>query len=203
MLGLRIQVQLEIADSVAAVRQERDRLVHLHSLRFEHLEQTPFGLGIVAIYKSESAAMKPPSSDGVLLGSLPVWLKRFDSERPAPQSLFSLLLQIESELRKRLGAILSFSPDSENSRCPKTLNNETLRTALATLNKFDAWAGHRPMRFSFSYRQKLPGVVVWAGKRATLVRSTLLGSRTTNSITPPFPPRLRGSGHRRAQRHWG
>src|SRR5260221_905935 len=45
MLGLRIQVQLEIAD---------DRLVHLHSLRFEHLEQTTFGLGVVAIYKSEA-----------------------------------------------------------------------------------------------------------------------------------------------------
>src|SRR5271165_6490378 len=54
MLGLRIQVHLKIADSVAAVRQERDRLVHLHSLRFEHLEQTTFGLDIVAIYKSEA-----------------------------------------------------------------------------------------------------------------------------------------------------
>src|SRR5271165_6009879 len=47
MLGLWIQVHLKIADNVAAVRQERDRLVHLHSLRFEHLEQAPFGLGIV------------------------------------------------------------------------------------------------------------------------------------------------------------
>jgi hypothetical protein len=37
---------LEIADSVAAVRQEGDRLVHLHSLRFEHLEQTAFGLDL-------------------------------------------------------------------------------------------------------------------------------------------------------------
>ena len=29
-------------------------LVHLHSLRFEHLEQTAFGLGVVAIYKAEA-----------------------------------------------------------------------------------------------------------------------------------------------------
>ena len=54
MLGLWIQVHLEIADSVAAVRQEGDRLVHLHSLRFEHLEQTAFGLGVVAIYQMRS-----------------------------------------------------------------------------------------------------------------------------------------------------
>src|SRR3984893_12477610 len=54
MLGLRIQVHLKIADSVAAVRQESDFLVHLHSLRFEHLEQTAFGFSVVAIYKSEA-----------------------------------------------------------------------------------------------------------------------------------------------------
>jgi hypothetical protein len=42
--------------------------------------------------------MKHPPSGGVLLGSFPVWLDRLNSERP-PQSLFSVLLQIESELR--------------------------------------------------------------------------------------------------------
>jgi hypothetical protein len=41
MLGLQIQVHLEIADSVAAVRQERDRLVHLHSPRL--------GVGFVSL----------------------------------------------------------------------------------------------------------------------------------------------------------
>jgi hypothetical protein len=40
--------------------------------------------------------MKP--SDGVLFGSLPVWLQKFDGEIPA-QSLFSLLLQIEGQVR--------------------------------------------------------------------------------------------------------
>jgi hypothetical protein len=44
------------------------------------------------------AKMKAPAIDGVLSGSLPLWLSKFDRERP-PQSLFSLLLQIESQLR--------------------------------------------------------------------------------------------------------
>ncbi len=42
MLGLRVQVHLEIADRIAAIRQERNRLVHLHPLRFKHHEQTAF-----------------------------------------------------------------------------------------------------------------------------------------------------------------
>jgi len=44
MLGLRVQVHLEIADRIAAIRQERNRLVHLHPLRFKHLEPTALGL---------------------------------------------------------------------------------------------------------------------------------------------------------------
>jgi hypothetical protein len=105
----------------------------------------------------------------------------------------------------RPGAILSFNPDSENSRNPKTLSSEALKTFLATLNSSDAWAGYRPMRFSFSYRQKLPGVVVWAGKHATLAPGALLGSRTTKGITPPFAQRLGkiGIGAHVAARHRG
>src|SRR6266436_3363241 len=45
---------INLVGAIFGNRQERDRLVHLHSLRFEHLEQTTFGLGIVAIYKSEA-----------------------------------------------------------------------------------------------------------------------------------------------------
>ena len=39
----------------------------------------------------------------------------------------------------------------------------------------------RRMRFSFSYRQKFPGVVVWARKRAKLAARAVLGSRTATA----------------------
>src|SRR5260221_1009636 len=54
MLGLRVQVHLEIADRIAAIGQECNRLVHLHPLRFKHLEQTAFRLGVVVIHKSKA-----------------------------------------------------------------------------------------------------------------------------------------------------
>src|SRR5260221_7409759 len=54
MLGLRVQVHLEIADRIAPTKQEPNRLVHLHPLRFKHLEQTAFRLGVVAIHKSKA-----------------------------------------------------------------------------------------------------------------------------------------------------
>src|SRR4029077_6322728 len=61
MLGLWVQIHLENADRVAAVRQERDRLVHLHSLGFEHLEQTAFGLVVVAAILLPTITSNHPS----------------------------------------------------------------------------------------------------------------------------------------------
>ena len=42
--------------------------------------------------------MKSPPIDGVLSEFVPLWLAKFDKEKP-PQSFFSLLLKIESQLR--------------------------------------------------------------------------------------------------------
>ena len=56
VLGLRVQVQLEVAHRVAAVGEKRELLVHLMALRLEHLEQAAFGLLVQGLDKPKALA---------------------------------------------------------------------------------------------------------------------------------------------------
>jgi hypothetical protein len=54
MLGQRAQIQLQVTHVVAAVREERDGLVHLEPLRFEQFGQPTLGFGVVARHKAKA-----------------------------------------------------------------------------------------------------------------------------------------------------
>src|SRR5919108_5786902 len=47
MLGLRMQIHLQISHRVAAIGQKRHLLVRLHALGPEDFEEAPFGFGVV------------------------------------------------------------------------------------------------------------------------------------------------------------
>src|SRR5262245_31238907 len=51
MLSERAQIQLQFAHGLAAVREKRDRLTHLQSLRLEQLGQPTLGFSVVAGHK--------------------------------------------------------------------------------------------------------------------------------------------------------
>ena len=65
MLGLGIEVELEIADRIAAIREEGDLLIQLMALRFEDLEEPAFGFLVIGLDESKTFA-----GDG-LLGLFP------------------------------------------------------------------------------------------------------------------------------------
>jgi len=54
MLGLGVEVQLQLAHRIAAVGEKGHLLIHLHALGFEHLKHAPLGLGIVAMHKGKT-----------------------------------------------------------------------------------------------------------------------------------------------------
>ena len=54
MFRLGIEVQLQLAHRIAAVRKKRHLLIHLHALGFEHLKHTPLGLGVIAVDKGKT-----------------------------------------------------------------------------------------------------------------------------------------------------
>jgi hypothetical protein len=56
VLGLRVQVQLEVPHRVAPIGQERDLLIHLMPLRLQDLEQAPFRLYIQGRHKAKALA---------------------------------------------------------------------------------------------------------------------------------------------------
>jgi len=49
MLGLRIEVERQVAYVVPAVGEEGNLLVHLHPLGAQYLEEPPLRLGVVAL----------------------------------------------------------------------------------------------------------------------------------------------------------
>ena len=54
VFSLRIQIQLDVAHVLAAVGEEIDLLVGLHTLRLKQLEQAAFGLFIVGLYPGKA-----------------------------------------------------------------------------------------------------------------------------------------------------
>ena len=54
MLGLGVEVQLQLAHRIAAIREKGYLLIHLHALGFEHLKYPPFGLGVIAVDKGKT-----------------------------------------------------------------------------------------------------------------------------------------------------
>src|SRR5205085_694157 len=56
MLGLWVEIQLEISDRIAAIREKRELLVHLMALRLQHLEQAPFRFRIESLHKPKALA---------------------------------------------------------------------------------------------------------------------------------------------------
>ena len=56
MLGLRIEVELEVAHGIAAIGEKRDLLVQLVPLGLEHLKEPPFGFGVVGLDQSKTLA---------------------------------------------------------------------------------------------------------------------------------------------------
>jgi hypothetical protein len=82
VLGLRVQAYRQLTDRLAAVRQERNRLVALQALGVEPFDQAPLGLGVVTAHETEALGrlvlggeplahddLKPPfGSGGLILG---------------------------------------------------------------------------------------------------------------------------------------
>jgi len=57
MLGAGVEVEGQVADVLAAVGDEGDGLVGLHTLAFEHLEEAPFGFGVVGLHEAEGLGL--------------------------------------------------------------------------------------------------------------------------------------------------
>ena len=56
MLGLRVEVELELAHGVAAIGEKGDLLVQLVALRLEHFEQAPFGFLVKGLHEGKALA---------------------------------------------------------------------------------------------------------------------------------------------------
>src|SRR5712691_7926306 len=56
MLGLRIEVELEVAYGITAIGQKRDLLVQLVALGLEHLEEAAFGFLVIGLDESKTLA---------------------------------------------------------------------------------------------------------------------------------------------------
>ena len=54
VFGLGVEIQLQLAHRIATIGEKGHMLIHLHALGFEHLEHTPFRLGIVAVNKGKA-----------------------------------------------------------------------------------------------------------------------------------------------------
>jgi len=54
MLGLGIEIQLQLAHRIAAVGEKGHLLIHLHTLGSEHLKHAPLGLGVIAVDKGKT-----------------------------------------------------------------------------------------------------------------------------------------------------
>ena len=54
MLGLGVEVQLQLAHRIAAIREKGYLLIHLHPLGFQHLEHAPLGLGVIAMHEGKT-----------------------------------------------------------------------------------------------------------------------------------------------------
>ena len=56
MLGLGIEVELEVAHGVAAIGEKGDLLVELVALRLEHLEEPAFGFLVIGLHEGKTLA---------------------------------------------------------------------------------------------------------------------------------------------------
>ena len=56
MLGLGIEIELEIAHGVAAIGEKRDLLVQLVALGLEHLEEPAFGFLVIGLDEGKTLA---------------------------------------------------------------------------------------------------------------------------------------------------
>src|SRR5262249_9865996 len=54
MKGLGTHLQLELPKRVVAIREKRDRLVHLDVLRVQHLVETALRLGVQGLHKPKA-----------------------------------------------------------------------------------------------------------------------------------------------------
>jgi hypothetical protein len=54
VLGVRVQVELEVAHGLTTIGEKGDLLVELVPLRLEHLEQPPFRFLVIRLYKGET-----------------------------------------------------------------------------------------------------------------------------------------------------
>ena len=81
MLCFRAHRALKLAHRVAAIREKRDLLVHLHPLGREDLMQPPFRFGVERLHKAKALAR----------GGL-VFLIAFESERTFPDNDLKVML---------------------------------------------------------------------------------------------------------------
>ena len=122
MLGLRVQVQRQVAHVLVAVGQEHDLLVHLHALGLQHLEQPPLRLAVVGLDEAEALGragggqaltghhFEPPVALGPLLAGMDVAaIQAHGQGQVGPRQLIPLGLAALGEHRL-LGAELVLQP---------------------------------------------------------------------------------------------
>jgi hypothetical protein len=63
MLGLGIEVKLEITDGIAAIGEKRALLVELGALGLEHLEEPAFGFLIIGLDKGKALRGYPETTN--------------------------------------------------------------------------------------------------------------------------------------------
>ena len=56
MLGVGVEIALEVTHAIAAIGEKCDLLVELVALGLEHLEEPAFGFGVVGLDKSQTLA---------------------------------------------------------------------------------------------------------------------------------------------------
>jgi hypothetical protein len=56
VFGLRVEVELEVARRITAIRQKRDLLIELVTLRLEHFEEPTFGLLVIGLDEGKAFA---------------------------------------------------------------------------------------------------------------------------------------------------
>ena len=93
VLGLGVEVAGNVADVLAAVGEEGDLLVGLHALGSKHLEQAPFGFGVVGLHIPEAGGpsvgrdglagddLEPAVGAGLLLAGVDVAAVQADYDR--------------------------------------------------------------------------------------------------------------------------
>jgi hypothetical protein len=54
VLGFRVEIELQVAHSVAAIGEKGDLLIQLHTMALEHLEESSFTLAVIRLHEAKA-----------------------------------------------------------------------------------------------------------------------------------------------------